>query len=314
MTFFGYFIPLEIIYILGIIFGVLILTSSSFAILKKVKPSKLAKEMFVRTQSWWFIAIGVAVLITAPAIVGTLLVAYISFVALRELLSIAGFSEADRSALFASYFVIPIQYFLAFKGYYEAFLIFIPFIMFIVLPFILVINGNIARITRSMTYIPSILILTVYLLSHLVLLYDIEVDGFTVGAGGLIIYLIMLTEFNDVFQFTWGKLFGRRKILPSVSPNKTWAGFIGGVITTAVLAYFIRFLTPLNEWQSLVIGLAIGITGFVGDSLISAIKRELKIKDTDDLIPGHGGSLDRLDSLFVTAPVFYHLLKLFIEL
>ena len=313
MKFFGYYIPIEILYVLIIIFSVLILCSVSFYFLNKWKGSALSKELIIRTRSWWYIAIGIAIVITAPSIIGTILVAYVSFVSLREMLSIAVFREADRSAMFLAYLAIPINYYLVYKNYYYHFSFFIPLLMFIAVPFILVIRGKTEKIGRSMAYIPSILILTVYMLSHIILLFSFEAPGFSVGGGGLIIYLIMLTSFNDVFQFTWGKMLGNRKILPSVSPNKTWEGFIGGILTTAVLAYLIRFLTPLSDVQAIITGLIIGVFGFVGDSFISAIKRDLKIKDTDDLIPGHGGALDRLDSIIITAPIFYHLLRFFIE-
>ena len=154
--------------------------------------------------------------------------------------------------------------------------------------------------------------LTVYMPSHMVLLFHVSVPGFTVGAGGLIIFLIMITAFNDIFQFTWGKLLGKRKILPKISPNKTWVGFIGGVFTSGVLGGALSFLTP-DYINCFYIGLSLSIIGFIGDSIISAVKRDLKIKDTDDLIPGHGGAMDRLDSIVLTTPTFYYLLIFFIE-
>ena len=114
------------------------------------------------------------------------------------------------------------------------------------------------------------------------------------------------------FQFTWGKLLGKNKILPTISPNKTWEGFIGGIFTTAFLGYGLKFLTPLEGTEAYLCGLAIGISGFIGDAIMSAIKRDLKIKDTDELIPGHGGAMDRLDSILISAPIFFHLLTYFL--
>ena len=185
--------------------------------------------------------------------------------------------------------------------------------MFISVSVILVLTGETNRIGRSMAIIPTTLMLTVYMPSHMVLLFHVSVPGFTVGAGGLIIFLIMITAFNDIFQFTWGKLLGKRKILPRISPNKTWVGFIGGVFTSGVLGGALSFLTPLDYINCFYIGLSLSIIGFIGDSIISAVKRDLKIKDTDDLIPGHGGAMDRLDSIVLTTPTFYHLLIFFIE-
>lgn len=313
MDIFGYYIPAEIINILAIIFGVLTTCSIVFRVVAKKKPSKMTEELITRNRSWWFIAIGVAIVVTAPPIFGTILIGYTSFVALREILSISRLREADRTAMFAAYLAVPVQYYLAYNNFYPQFLYFIPLIMFIGLPVILVMTGKTDRIGNSMSLIPSMLMLTVFMLSHIVLLYHMRVENFSVGPGGLIIFLIMLTSFNDVFQFTWGKLLGNKKIVPQISPNKTWAGFIGGVITTAFLGYFIRFLTPMDGLESFIAGLTIGVMGFVGDLIISAIKRDLRLKDTDDLIPGHGGALDRLDSIIITTPAYYHLLRYFIE-
>ena len=313
MDIFGYYIPIELIFILCAVFGVLIICSSIFGIISRKNKSDSISELVVRTNSWWKMAIGITVVATAPAIIGTIVLAYVVFVALREMLSIIPLRTADRTVLVASYIAIPIQFYLAYKNYYYLFQIFIPLVMFISISVILVLTGETNRIGRSMAIIPTTLMLTVYMPSHMVLLFHVSVPGFTVGAGGLIIFLIMITAFNDIFQFTWGKLLGKRKILPRISPNKTWVGFIGGVFTSGVLGGALSFLTPLDYINCFYIGLSLSIIGFIGDSIISAVKRDLKIKDTDDLIPGHGGAMDRLDSIVLTTPTFYHLLIFFIE-
>ena len=313
MDIFGYYIPIELFFILCVIFGVLIICSSIFGFISLMNKSDSVSELVVRTNSWWKIAIGITVVATAPAIIGTIVLAYVVFVALREMLSIIPLRTADRIVLVASYFAIPIQFYLAYKNYYYLFQIFIPLVMFVCVSIILVLTGETNRIGRSMAIIPTILILTVYMPSHMVLLFHVNVPEFTVGAGGLIVFLIIITASNDIFQFTWGKLLGKRKILPKISPNKTWAGFIGGVITSSLLGIVLSFLTPLNYIECFYVGLSLGIIGFVGDSIISAVKRDLKIKDTDDLIPGHGGAMDRLDSIVLTTPAFYYLLIFFIE-
>lgn len=313
MDIFGYYIPIELLFILCVIFGVLIICSSIFGFISLMNKSDSVSELVVRTNSWWKIAIGITVVATAPAIIGTIVLAYVVFVALREMLSIIPLRTADRIVLVASYFAIPIQFYLAYKNYYYLFQIFIPLVMFVCVSIILVLTGETNRIGRSMAIIPTILILTVYMPSHMVLLFHVNVPEFTVGAGGLIVFLIIITASNDIFQFTWGKLLGKRKILPKISPNKTWAGFIGGLITSSLLGIVLSFLTPLNYIESFYVGLSLGVIGFVGDSIISAVKRDLKIKDTDDLIPGHGGAMDRLDSIVLTTPAFYYLLIFFIE-
>lgn len=308
MNLLGEHIASEVLYVIGIILGVLVLCTLAFSIFYQRKRSEFSKELLTRTVSWWKIASGFFVVLLSPPIVGTLIIAYVSFVALREMLSIGMFRESDRSALFASYLAIPIQYYFAYKGMLIEFLTFIPLVTFIVLPFILVLKGFTERIGRSMSLIPSTLILTVYMISYVVMLYSAPIKDHPAGHSGLILFLVMTTAFNDVFQYTWGKLIGKHKILPLVSPNKTWEGFLGGICTTAGLAFAIRFLTPLSGTQAIIAGLIIGVVGFVGDSLISGIKRDLGLKDTDNVIPGHGGAMDRLDSILFTSPIFFHLL------
>ena len=123
----------------------------------------------------------------------------------------------------------------------------------------------------------------------------------------IVLFLLVATQANDICQFIWGKLLGRNKILPNVSPNKTWEGFIGGMISVTACACFAApFFTPLNQFQGLIAGLIITVSGFIGDVVISSVKRDLQIKDSGQLIPGHGGILDRMDSLLFTAPLFFH--------
>jgi len=121
-----------------------------------------------------------------------------------------------------------------------------------------------------------------------------------------------LAQFNDVAQYFWGKLLGRHKVTPNVSPKKTWEGLIGGVLTTVLLATLVGpYLTPMDPLWSALAGGVIGISGFLGDINISAMKRDLGVKDAGGLIPGHGGILDRVDSLTYAAPAFFHFFRYF---
>ena len=112
---------------------------------------------------------------------------------------------------------------------------------------------------------------------------------------------------NDTGAFLAGKAFGKHKLAPKISPNKTWEGFIGGIVSTTVIGYFLGFLTPLSTEHVLLVSFSIAISGFVGDIVVSSIKRDIGVKDTGTSIPGHGGVLDRIDSLAYTAPVFFHI-------
>ena len=233
---------------------------------------------------------------------------FLSFFTLREIYSLLNLREMDRSVLFFCYICIPIQYYLAFKGYYTLFLIFIPVFMFIIIPFLLVLTGETKDIIRSMCILPTSLMLGVFGISHLALLISFpEMNTNGVSGKALLLFLIFITEANDIMQFVWGKIFGKTKILPNVSPNKTWEGFIGGVLSTTVIGYFMGFLTPLSSLQLIIISPSIAILGFMGDAILSAVKRDFGVKDMSNAIPGHGGILDRVDSLSTTASPFFHI-------
>jgi len=123
-------------------------------------------------------------------------------------------------------------------------------------------------------------------------------------------FLFILTALNDIAQFTSGKLFGKQKIVPLISPQKTWQGLIGGVVVSILLSLAMGAYFGLGQpaWLA-AIAVLLSVGGFAGDVMFSAAKRKLGIKDFSNLIPGHGGMLDRADSLVVTAPLLYLLLN-----
>ena len=298
----------ELIIVISLIIGLLVTASLILFLVKKISPKTNISELAARTRSWWIMAgmfIG-AVFISYN--ISYFFLAFLSFIAFRELYSVLGFREADRGALFWGILSIPIQYYLAYLAWYGAFIIFIPVVMFLVLPLRLVLKGDTHGITKSMALLQWILMLSVFGISHLAYLLSLpELPGFSSGGRGLLLFLVFLTEINDIMQFIWGKLLGRHKILPKVIPNKTWERFLGGVISTTVIGYFLGFLTPLSAPNVLLVSALIAIAGFSGDVVISAIKRDKGIKDMGHSIPGHGGVFDRIDSLSYTAPVFFHL-------
>ncbi len=299
----------EMALVIGLIFGLLVFATILFWIMGKVKPQGDFSELKMRTRSWWLMATIFVLATILHPIITFVSLGLLSFFALRELSSISkNVREADRRVLIWCFLSIPIQYYLAYIGHYGLFLIFIPVFMYLWIPFMLVIIGETEDISRSMSVLPTQLMLTVFGVSHLAFLVSLpDIDGFDAGGRALLLFIVFITEMNDIFQFTWGKLLGRYKILPKVSPNKTWEGLIGGVITTVIVGYFLRFLTPFSEMEVLIICGVIAITGFIGDVVVSAIKRDIGLKDTGSTIPGHGGILDRIDSLALTGPVFFHI-------
>ena len=298
----------DLLIVVALIFGLLTFASILFFVMGKIKPKANLTELKARTKSWWFMA---SIFIAATIVntnISYIAIAFLSFVAFRELYSLLGFRQSDRRAIFLAFISIPIQYYLAYISWYGTFIIFIPVVMFLVLPLRLVLKGDTTGIVKSMALLQWTLMLTVFGLSHMAYLLSLpEIDGFNSGGRGLLLFLVFLTEINDVMQFTWGKLLGKHKIIPKISPNKTWEGFIGGLISTTAIGYFLAFLTPLGTSHVLFVSFMIAFSGFVGDIVVSAVKRDIGVKDTGTAIPGHGGVLDRIDSLAYTAPVFFHM-------
>ncbi len=122
---------------------------------------------------------------------------------------------------------------------------------------------------------------------------------------GLFLFLIFCAQFNDVGQYICGKTFGKTPLSPNISPSKTLEGAIGGTVITTITAVFLsQLITPFSVMQALLCSVIICILGIGGDLYTSKLKRGLKIKDMGNIIPGHGGILDRIDSLLLSAPVF----------
>ena len=153
----------------------------------------------------------------------------------------------------------------------------------------------------------------VYCMSCIAALYMLDpTKNVAGGIPGFILYFLFLNQFNDAAQFFWGKNFGRHKVIPKVSPNKTVEGLIGGAVTTIFFAILLApYLTPLSLGDSFLVGVIIAFFGFVGDVIMSALKRDLQIKDTGNMLSGHGGILDRIDSLLFTAPLYFHFIRYF---
>lgn len=276
-------------------------------ILRMKNAAKDYTELQQRIRSWWImICLLFFVLINGERL-SIVFFGLLSFLALKEFLSIVPTRCADRRVIFWAYLSIPIQYYWVAIHWYGMFIIFIPVYIFLFLPIRMILTGETKGFIRSAGIIHWGAMLTVFSCSHITYLLTLPVKNHQAGNIGLVLFLLFMTEFNDVSQYIWGKSFGRRKIIPKISPNKTYEGFVGGVATFTCCAAFIApLLTPITTGYGFLAGLIISISGFFGDVVLSSVKRDLQIKNSGALIPGHGGILDRMDSLFYTAPLFFH--------
>jgi len=302
-------IPHNSLMAMMVILCLLVVGTFSRILIEKKNPDKDYTELRQRIQSWWWM---IGILFISMSIGQTyaiILFAFISFMALKEFFSIVPTRQSDRRVIFWAYLSIPLQYYFVSIEWYGMFIIFIPIYIFLFLPMRMVLIGETKGFIHAAGIMHWAVMLTVFCLSHIAYLLVLPDKNPQAGGMGLVIFLIFMTQFNDISQYIWGKTFGKHQIIPKVSPNKTWEGFLGGMMTITLVAAFLGpYLTPLSMGFSLFAGLLINMSGFIGDVVISSIKRDLQIKDSGDLIPGHGGILDRFDSLIFTAPLFFHYL------
>jgi phosphatidate cytidylyltransferase len=265
-----------------------------------------------RTRAWWLMVAVFFLAMLSGGIGSVILFGLTSFLALREFITMTPTKRGDHDTLLWLFFVItPIQYGLVAIGWYGLFAIFIPVYAFLFVPLRSLLSGDCERFLERTATMQWALMICVYCVSHAPALLTLEIPGFEGQNGKLLFYFVLVVQASDVLQYIWGKLFGKHKIAPTVSPNKTWEGFLGGVVTATLLGTALWWATPFTLWKAAGMSLAITLMGFVGGLVISAIKRDRGVKDYGTLIEGHGGVMDRIDSLCFSAPVFFHLTRYF---
>ena len=240
------------------------------------------------------------------------LFAFASFFALREFITLTPTRRGDHKPLFLAFFVlIPIQYLLIGSDRYGIFAMFIPVYAFLLLPaFAAVADDPDDFLSRSAKIQWGVMI-TVYCISHAPALMMLNIPGYEGQNALLVFYLVLVVQISDVMQYVFGKLFGRTKIAPRVSPSKTVEGFVGGGLSASLIGSAMWWITPFTPLQAFGLSAIIVLMGFLGGLTLSAVKRSLGAKDWGVLIEGHGGMLDRMDSVSFAAPIFFHLTRYF---
>jgi phosphatidate cytidylyltransferase len=294
-----------------VILGILVAASLITGLMALLMPDKDFRELRSRVRTWWVMAGLVVGVLLLPRAWAVGFFGFLSFLALKEFFTIIPTRRADRRVLLLAYLAIPLQYTWIGTDWYGMFAIFIPVYMFLLLPIRMVLIGETEGFLHAAGTVHWGLMSMVYSLSHISAFLTLPAQ--TPGKGGGVAWVLLavfLTQFNDVAQYIWGRLFGKHPVIPKVSPKKTVEGLLGGLATTLALAVFLGpWLVPMSRLQGAVIGLIAGLGGFLGDVTISAVKRDLGIKDSGTLLPGHGGILDRVDSLLVTAPLLFHVVR-----
>ncbi|PEQ12805.1 phosphatidate cytidylyltransferase [Novosphingobium sp. PC22D] len=302
--------------LLGGVAGLLALASLAGWLLARRASSEEARALVAnlnaRIRAWWAMVAIFAVAFLVGKTLTIALFALTSFYALREFLSITPTRAEDHRAVAVSFYLfVPLQYWLIADGWQTLFQILIPVWAFLLLPVLAAIKGETDDFLARTARIQWALMLAVFCISHAPALLLLHIPGFEGRNFLLLFFLIAVVQLSDVLQYVFGKLLGRHQVAPRVSPAKTWEGLVGGGLAATAVGAALWWITPFTPAEAGALAFAIVASGFAGGLVLSAVKRSLGAKDWGAMIEGHGGVLDRMDSVSFAAPVFFHLVNYF---
>jgi phosphatidate cytidylyltransferase len=299
--------------VLGILAILVVASVIGYVLQQRLSPdgsNASIENLNARIKAWWVMAILIGIAFLAGRIGVLVLFGFCSFAALREFITLTHTKRADHWALAAAFFVVlPLQYFLLWAEQYGIFSIFIPVYAFLLMPIISVLRGDTERFLDRIAEVQWALMICVFCASHVPALLTLNIPGYEGRDVLLIAFLVIIVQLSDVLQYVWGKLFGRTKIAPNLSPAKTVEGFAGGVASATLIGAGLWWITPFTPFQAGLLAFVITLMGFFGGLVMSAIKRDRGVKDWGNLIEGHGGLIDRLDSVVFSAPIFFHIVR-----
>lgn len=302
----------QLLWLSGGIVGLLALSSTITLFLKRRAggAGKVVANLDARVKAWWVMLAIFGAALAAGWLGSVILFGLISFFALREFITLTPTRPGDHRTLFWAFFIVtPLQYYLVAMEWYGLFTILIPVYAFILVPTRSALAGDSEHFLERTAKIQWALMICVYCVSHVPALLTLRIPGYEGQNAKLLFYFVLVVQLSDVLQYVWGKLFGRQAIVPSISPNKTVEGFWGGVLSATAIGTALWWATPFTWWQAGLFSFLLTLMGFFGGLVMSAIKRDRGVKDYGTMIEGHGGVMDRIDSLCFAAPVFFHLVR-----
>ncbi len=308
---------------LALVGGVLVLLAAATGIgqFLKLYPESGLNPAVVRSfnsrlRAWWLMCSVLAAALLIGNTATVILFGAISFWALREFITLTPTRLGDHKALFWVFVLFtPGQYVLIGlmrHPEYELYNVLIPVYAFLFVLARVAVAGDYKRFLERTAKIQAGLLICVYCLSFApALLYLDLKPAESPGANfRLLFFLILMVQVSDALHFFWSRLVGRHVIAPAISPSKTWEGFLGGTASATLLGTALWWATPFEQpWGAAGISLLISVMGFAGSMTMSAIKRDRGVKDYGTLVEGHGGVLDRIDSLCFAAPVVFHVMR-----
>jgi phosphatidate cytidylyltransferase len=304
----------QTLWLFGGLFILLLVATLIGQVLKRTvsgeSSNKVVRNLNARIFAWWIMVgvFGVAVVVGKTASIT--LFGITSFLALREFITLTPTKPGDHRTLFWAFFVItPLHYYTLAIGWYQLVVLLIPVYAFLFIPSRSAVAGDFDRFLERTSKVQWGLMVCVYFVSYAPALLLLQVPGYEGQNAKLLFFLVCVVQLSDVLQYVWGKLCGRHPIAPRLSPNKTVEGFVGGALSAVGVGAALYWITPFTPLQAAGMAAIIVLMGFFGGLVMSAIKRDRGVKDYGELLPGHGGMMDRIDSLCFAAPVFFHAVR-----
>ncbi|WP_077622940.1 phosphatidate cytidylyltransferase [Sediminibacillus massiliensis] len=301
---------METLWTLTAIFIGLLSATISLFILKKQQSGKDYSGILFRVKTWWGMFVVFCFATLFNPVVSLLSLMVLCFFSLKEYFSMIKTRKSDRRIFLWAYLSIPVQFYWIYIGWYGMFIVFIPVYVFLFLPLPRIIRKGTLGFLRSVSFTQWGLMLMVFGLSHLAY-YQFASPAF---GSNLVLFLIVLTQINDVFHYLISLYIGRKKVVPSANPYITWEGFLGALLMTTGVSYLLYpYLTPFGLPFGILSGVIIGVAGFIGSLTISVLKRDLLINDKQKFETLKGSYLNRVDSLTYTSPIFFHIIRYFFD-
>lgn len=295
-----------------LLLAILVVASAiGFALhLKFAGTNETVRNLNARIKAWWIM---VAVLFSALVLgkYATIVVfGFASFMALREFLTLTPTKKSDYWPLFIAFFIaLPVQYWLLWTEWYGLYSIFIPVYVFALISAASALSQDTDDFLSRNARTQFAVMTCIYGVSHAPALLMLDIPGFEGHNAQLLFFFTFIVQISDVLQYVFGKLFGKHKLAPRLSPAKTWEGLIGGGLATTLIGGALYFVTPFSPLAAAAMAALIVVCGTLGGLVMSGVKRSLRAKDWGSGIAGHGGYMDRLDSLSFAAPVFFHFVR-----
>ncbi len=305
----------EFLLILAALGGVLLLASVVSRVLQARdgggQRALVLANLEARIRSWWVMValMAGAVLLGPQAVVA--LFGVVAVAAYRELAAHAVPALRDRALDAAGLVLVVLQFVLVALGVRSLVPVALPVAATLGLPLVALVSGAAGPLQARVAHRLWWVMLTGWCLSHVPALLLLPIPAFEGRNLLLVVFLVIVVQASDVLQYVFGKLYGRRPVAPALSPGKTVEGLVGGVAAASAIGTALWWMTPFEPAQAFAASLMVTTLGFLGGLVLSGMKRDLGIKDWGQAIRGHGGVLDRVDSLCLSAPALFYVLLAF---